>query len=165
MAGTAVRTTSARAWGVAPAHEPKDKKFLSQLSTVRAMSIGSRLCPCSVILASLQQLRRIPIWPSGQLSGAGQLGLCKNGVFKRLFDRIFFFMAKKTCQMCQMCMRGRRDFRDASATNTGDGAADGTPATPWTRRKGAGGQVPQCIRGSTVFGWTCFYQFLDNNLY
>jgi hypothetical protein len=30
--------------------------------------------------------------------------------------------------MCQMCMRGRRDFRDASATNTGDGAAEGTPA-------------------------------------
>jgi hypothetical protein len=28
--------------------------------------------------------------------------------------------------------------------------------TPRTRRKGAGGQVPQCIRGSTVFGWTCF---------
>jgi hypothetical protein len=37
--------------------------------------------------------------------------------------------------------------------------------TPRTRRKGAGGQVPQCIRGSTVFGWTCFYKFLDNNLY
>jgi hypothetical protein len=34
--------------------------------------------------------------------------------------------------------------------------------TPRTGRKPAATHLPQCIRGSTVFGWTCFYQFLDN---
>jgi hypothetical protein len=46
-----------------------------------------------------------------------QLGLYKNGVFKRLYDQIFYFMAKKhgTRQMCQMCIFDRlADFRDAS---------------------------------------------------
>jgi hypothetical protein len=37
--------------------------------------------------------------------------------------------------------------------------------TPRKGRKPAATHLPQCIRGSTVFGWTCFYQFLDNNLY
>ena len=38
-------------------------------------------------------------------------------------------------------------------------------ATAQKRRRRAAGQLPQCIRGSTVFfsiPWTCFYQFLDN---
>jgi hypothetical protein len=38
----------------------------------------------------------------GSCKGAGQLGLYKNGVFKRLFDRKFYFMAKKHAR-CTKC--------------------------------------------------------------
>jgi hypothetical protein len=64
----------------------------------------------------------------GSCKDAGQLRLYKNGVFKRLCDRNVHFMAKKHAR-CAKCayLFDRVDFRDPSATNTSDGAADGTP--------------------------------------
>jgi hypothetical protein len=80
------------------------------------------LSPCNNSGVSLYGHR------SRRLSGAGQLGLCKNGVFKRLFDRRFDFMAKKHAG-CAKC-----------ACATSEMQVQPTPAT-------APQMVPQRYRG------------------
>ena len=61
--------------------------------------------------------------------------MCKNGVFKRLFDRIFYFMAKKHAR-CAKCA--------CAADSTSEMQVRLTPAT-------APQMVPQCYRGRRTY--------------
>jgi hypothetical protein len=83
----------------------------------------------------------------GSCNGAGQLGLCKNGVFKRLFDRIFYFMAKKHAR-CAKCA--------CAADATSEMQVQPTPAT-------APQMVPRRYRGRrtcrTARNRRCLYRF------
>ena len=80
----------------------------------------------------------------GSSTGAGQLGLCKNGVFKRLFDRNFYSMAKKHAR-CAKCACAADATSEMQVRSTPATAPQMVPRRYWGRRTCRTARKRRCL--------------------